>query len=292
MGRELKRVALDFSWELNKVWEGYINPYSPKSCIFCGGNGYSSHAKKLQDMWYGYMPFRPEDRGSVPFKPEDEIIRNFAIRNVSNSPEYYGTGELAIYHEAMRLCALFNNKWSNHINDDDVAALIKHQRLLDLTHTYVDGKWKEKEPAYIPTAKEVNEWNIRSFGHDGINSHVCIKAECERLGLPQYCDNCRGEGYIWASEQEKQRSEEWKRIAPPEGEGYQIWETVSEGSPISPVFSTPEELAKYMDGRKWGADKGTSYETWLAFINNHDWAPSLVVQNGTVINGVDAMVNR
>ena len=27
MGRELRRVPLDFNWPLNKVWEGFCNPH-------------------------------------------------------------------------------------------------------------------------------------------------------------------------------------------------------------------------------------------------------------------------
>ena len=27
MGRELKRVPLDFQWPENKVWDGYLNPH-------------------------------------------------------------------------------------------------------------------------------------------------------------------------------------------------------------------------------------------------------------------------
>jgi len=33
----------------------------------------------------------------------------------------------------------------------------------------------------------------------------------------------------------------------PKGEGYQLWENTSEGSPISPVFATLEELCEYAE---------------------------------------------
>ena len=32
---------------------------------------------------------------------------------------------------------------------------------------------------------------------------------------------------------------------PPKGDGYQLWETVSEGGPVSPVFRTLEELSDW-----------------------------------------------
>jgi hypothetical protein len=34
---------------------------------------------------------------------------------------------------------------------------------------------------------------------------------------------------------------------PPTGDGYQLWETTSEGSPISPVFATLDELCAYAE---------------------------------------------
>lgn len=69
-----------------------------------------------------------------------------------------------------------------------------------------------------------------------------------------------------------------------------MWETVSEGSPISPVFATPEELARHMAATRWGADRGTPYETWLAFIRGPGWAPSMVGTSGRLMNGVEGIV--
>lgn len=34
MGRQLKRVALDFNWPLGKTWEGFVNPHG-KVCPDC-----------------------------------------------------------------------------------------------------------------------------------------------------------------------------------------------------------------------------------------------------------------
>ncbi len=40
--------------------------------------------------------------------------------------------------------------------------------------------------------------------------------------------------------------ERWfKQTEPPKGDGYQLWETTSEGSPQSPVFKTLDELCEY-----------------------------------------------
>lgn len=175
----------------------------------------------------------------------------------------------------------FNRGWSHHLNADDVAALVEGGRLMDLTHP-------PKEPPYVPTPEEVNEWSISGIGHDAINQWIVVGAECKRLGIDPACPHCGGAGTLWESLEAEQAAEAWISSEPPAGDGYQIWETVSEGSPISPVFATPEELARHMAGKQWGADKGSSYETWLRFINGPGWAPSMVADANGVRSGADA----
>jgi len=75
--------------------------------------------------------------------------------------------------------------------------------------------------------------------------------------------------------------ENWQAIAPPNGDGWQLWETVSSGSPITPVFETPEELAEYCatsKGEWFGGHyaKQMDYEKWLIFIKREGWAASAV----------------
>jgi hypothetical protein len=79
----------------------------------------------------------------------------------------------------------------------------------------------------------------------------------------------------------------------PKGDGWQIWETVSEGSAITPVFATPEELAKWCvennNGRYNLAGPGAKpdYDGWLRFIAA-GWAPSFVMTGGKLMSGVEA----
>lgn len=297
MGRELKRVPLDFEWPLNKVWSGFLNPHYAKShdCHACAGSGYSPEAQRMKDQWYGNAPFRPEDRGSRSFLPTHPAVLSLAERNVSRAPWYYGNDTADIQREAHRLADLFNRGWSHHLNADDVAALVASGRLMDLTHTWTpaDG-WKPKEPAYIPTPEEVNAWSLAGIGHDSINQYVVVDAECRRLGVASVCRHCGGTGTIWDSPEDEQSAESWTRSQPPTGDGYQIWETVSEGSPISPVFATAEKLAIYMAGNPWGGDAGSSYESWMKFIDGPGWAPSMVIADGVIHSGADAalLVNK
>lgn len=293
MGRELWRVSLDFDWPMSKPWEGFCNPHhTAVQCSACDGSGYSPAAKRLHEQWYGNAPFWPDQRDSPSLTPDHPGVRAFAERNVSHAPNYYGSGEPAIAREAQRLCRLWNAQWSHHLNADDVSALIASGRLMDFTHTWSrETGWKQKEPAYVPTPQEVNDWSLSGFGHDSSNAYICIKAECERLGELRTCPACGGEGEVWPSEQARKVYEDWQPTPPPAGDAYQIWETVSEGSPISPPFATPEELARHMATTRWGADKeGTPYETWLAFIRGPGWAPSMVMANGKLMDGVTASV--
>ena len=99
MGRELERVPLDFDWPLNRPWRGYINPFhTAVRCAACDGSGGSPEAMRLSALWYGYIPFRPEDRGSQPFTPETPEVRAFAEWNVGQSPSYYGVKSCSVKH--------------------------------------------------------------------------------------------------------------------------------------------------------------------------------------------------
>lgn len=292
MGRELKRVPLDFDWPVDKVWHGFLNPFYKHAfdCAHCAGTGSSPEARRMKDQWYGNAPFNPADRGSVPFTPEHPAVRAFAERNVGNSPEYYGRGEVAIAREAHRLAALFNRGWSHHLNAGDVGALIEGSRLMDFTHTWEAGEgWKKKEPAYMPTPEEVNVWSIRGMGHDSINQWIVVGAECKRLGLAAECAHCSGAGQHWNPPEAEKQADEWERSEPPTGDGYQMWETVSEGSAISPVFTAPEDLAEWLSkNRADSIDRDTTAAQWLKFILGPGWAPSLIVDASGVHSGVEA----
>jgi len=250
MSRTLKRVPLDFDWPRNVVWGGYINPFSSQAtkCPACE-NGYSPEAKQLQDRWYGYVDFQPEDRGSTPFLPGDPLIVELARRNCQR-----GRFAENVQTEAKRLCNLFNKAWVHHLNQDDVNALVAADRLYDFTHTWTkESGWTKKDPPYVPIAEEVNRWSLRGLGHDSCNCWVVIKAECARLGYQTECARCRGSGHIWPTVEIERLADEWKQVEPPVGGGYQLWETTSEGSPQSPVFESLDALCE------WAAEHATTF---------------------------------
>ena len=123
------------------------------------------------------------------------------------------------------------------------------------------------------------------MGHDSINSWVCIKARCERNGEPNECSECGGTGEKWDSDRDKERAESWEPTEPPSGAGYQIWETVSEGSPVSPAFENPENLARWMVENDTSITSDSTFDDWMRFIDA-GWAPSMIGGANGVSSGV------
>ena len=74
---------------------------------------------------------------------------------------------------------------------------------------------------------------------------------------------------------------------------WQMYETTSEGTPISPVMETPEELARWLADNKASAFAGdtATYEQWLSVILGGS-APSVVIVNGVMESGVAAVARH
>lgn len=86
--------------------------------------------------------------------------------------------------------------------------------------------------------------------------------ECDGDGCPA----CDGSGLEGTTEQ-RAAYLSWEASGPPAGEGWQMWQTTTEPTPLSPVFQTAEELAD------WCTDNATAFashkntrEGWLRFI--------------------------
>lgn len=181
--------------------------------------------------------------------------------------------------------------WGRDITQDEVQALIDGGRLMEFTHKFVKGKgWVKKDPLIVPTAAEVNAWSARGFGHDAINHGICVRTRCARLGIELLCSACEGEGSIWFSDKIKDLNEKWydnERYEPPTGPAYQIWETVSEGSPVTPPFLTPEEVADWIVKNDDSITRDTSREKWIEFIRREGFALSMVADGRGMRSGVN-----
>lgn len=251
MGREIKRVPVDFDWPLGMQWRGYMSPYSAQKCKACDGSGYSAAVRQIADDFYDF--------------------------------------------------ARTGRRWVDAITQDEVQALVDEGRLRDFTHHFVSGEgWIANDPPTVPTAEQVNAVNRQASinGHDAINRMILVEARAKRLGVwgdSGSCPLCKGDGSVWFSDEIKQRADQWyevERYDPPTGDGWQLWETTSEGSPISPAFATPEGLIDYMcqpstQGGSIPWNRGYDRETAERFVCGAGWAPSLVMAGGRVMSGVE-----
>lgn len=71
---------------------------------------------------------------------------------------------------------------------------------------------------------------------------------------------------------------------------YMMYETVSEGTPISPAFETPEELARWLadNGASAGPFSTANYEQWLRVCKGRS-VVTVVFDNGVIKSGVEEM---
>lgn len=76
----------------------------------------------------------------------------------------------------------------------------------------------------------------------------------------------------------------------PEGSATMLmmYENTSEGTPISPAFATPEELAHWLADNSASAFGGmtATYEQWLATCKA-GWSVGMVLQGGRMMSGVE-----
>lgn len=82
-----------------------------------------------------------------------------------------------------------------------------------------------------------------------------------------------------------------KQWSAEEATHYMMYETTSEGTPISPDFSTPEELARWLadTGASAFADQTASYEGWLRVARGGYACSAVSVGGGSLVSGVDAL---
>jgi hypothetical protein len=86
------------------------------------------------------------------------------------------------------------------------------------------------------------------------------------------CDDCRAFAKIkgYASEGNKcPKIPEYEALRePPKGDGFQLWENTSEGSPVSPVFDTLDKLCEWasVNATTFAEFKATA-EQWKSMLS-------------------------
>lgn len=219
MGRELKRVALDFNWPLEKVWEGYIGPRS-RRCPDCE-HGYTKAREWLESLTHLLL-----------------IAGGDSVR-----------GKLHPWLSSLE------SRSTNEPPSKD---------MVELT-TGLAGR-------------------PPGFGnmHDALDRYSAEEKIIQAAGLDPkkwgICQTCQGEG---VHPEDVNIGKDWQRTEPPTGEGYQVWETVSEGSPVSPVFPTTEACIAWLVSRGYSK---TAAENFIKM----GWVPSMIMTGGKLHKDIEA----
>ena len=84
---------------------------------------------------------------------------------------------------------------------------------------------------------------------------------------------------------------------------FQVYETVSEGTPVTPPFATQQEVVDYLVeygdfGNQKRRSEGKSFmrctpwpqEEAQAFVFGSGWAPSMIISEGKVMIGTEGML--
>ncbi len=117
----------------------------------------------------------------------------------------------------------------------------------------------------------------------------------ERGERPEYFDAVdSGHMTFWEYEGGPPRPESYRPDWPEATRTHlMMYETTSEGTPKSPAFETPEEVARWCADNRVSAfgDQTASYEAWLA-IAKGGWAPSAVMADGEMMSGAEFLARE
>lgn len=245
MGREVRRVPLDFDWPLNKVWEGYLNPHGGPCPAVARGecfDGVTAGRRYVQ----GIAMLLSVAGGDAMGKRGTWIWPHPYLHDLPMSPRH----------------PLYTGKPVGPTSD-----------LAELT-TALAGR--------APSG----------FGHDACDRWSIERKIIEAGGLDAekwgMCPICEGHCDDPAK---RAAAEAWQETPVPKGDAYQLWETTSEGSPISPPKKTPEALARWLadNGASSFGSQTESYDTWLKFVRGPGWAPSAMSDGRGMMSGVGFM---
>lgn len=228
MGREARRVPLDFDWPLNKTWAGYLMPDSlhGDKCLDCT-NGYTDAHEWLEAVAY-------------------------CVAGLADDAA------------------------------DEARGRQMHPYLTPLREISYNGAKGRPGPQFAEFTDGIAPEAAGGFmGRDVYRVLTGLKAAA---GLPErwgICPTCDGHATVEKYPGQRADADEWEPTDPPEGEGWQMWETTSEGSPISPVFATASELASWCaDNVGAFGDRRVDAAEWLRIITGEQFgveiAPGMI----------------
>jgi len=269
MGRELRRVPLDFNWPYSKVWEGYLNPHR-KACPEglknnCHG-GYSNAGKWLDAVSQilalmgqeALVP--PEDQALI--KERGRTYPHPYLEELNYAPRTETPDEVLDHIRA--LPTQQEKNWALHCYHQEHPSqlLALDKELVDLVQKLAPGQALGSFGGGV--AYEIGRTLMKAAG---VDPHT--------WGL---CKVCGGDGMDPAV---KEAKEAWEPTPPPTGEGWQLWETTSEGSPISPVFDTEEAFVQHLIGKGYTETAARKF-----VVTGH--ACSMVMAGGKMYKDIEA----
>lgn len=258
MGRQLKRVPLDFEWPLTQLWKGYINPFGgpcPEEGKTCFGG--STAAGKWLEALVRLFVLTAEEAANAP---------HAAV--LASRGRTYPHPYLEEWRNAPRTeipSEVHKKVWKDHPTDTAMRMRAVHMytiqnppKLLPLTPELLDlvtglaGKPLSGMGFDSGAAYHVQQTLLKAAGLDGVKWGVC-----------QVCEGNADDP------SQREAADNWEKEEPPTGEGYQLWETTSEGSPTSPVFDTLEKLCAWCENNAttFGSFK-TSKEEWMKMLDD------------------------
>lgn len=271
MGRELKRVCLDFDWPLNKVWRGYINPYykpCPEENVTCF-SGYKPEYHWLEAITR-QMALIGEEAAAAPraeeFKQRGRTYPHPYLENWGNAPRYEIPRDEMEKIQAKETAQQRMFEMQKYLHYHPRQLMPLGPGLVSL----IEGLSGNKLGSFLGgsgVAWDLMEKILRTAG-------FTTKSAREEW---MHCPLCKGENI---HPDMKEAYEAWQKEEPEIGEGWQLWETVSEGSPISPVFPTREAFIEYLIGEGYSPKAAEKF-------TETGWVPSGLMANGRMYKNIE-----
>lgn len=286
MSREIRRVPVDFTWPLRKTWAGYLMPAELRlpECPDCH-RGATPAAAWLNTLMYRLQMLaddaahtQPQGRPLHPWLAQDTHPPSQPVTEPVPQYKRELARQIVADAEARGEAA---PPYVETLAQDGSTDTVGHETLrpgADIIDLVVGLSGEPRE-------------RLDRFGYHGLE-HRMAKAVTDAAGLGDEwgtCATCLGTAEV-ATDDQRAAAEAWQRTDPPEGDGWQLWETVSEGSPVSPVFADRAGLVTWLttDYRTLN-DAPLTREQAEAFVTAGSSIGTFVISNRGLISGEAAV---
>jgi len=161
----------------------------------------------------------------------------------------------------------------------------------------VPPNWNHpKKEVYTMTGKEMRYQPMYSRSFDDAYDEWRKDYDRVKAGnLTDFERECFPNGFIdWLMDSPTPDARYYEPFTSGEATWFQVWETVSEGTPVTPPFETEDELVDYLtkNGDFWDqkrGDKPMPRENYEKFVKGPGWAPTFVSNGRKLMTGVEAV---